>query len=137
MKLKVNGKEYQCLFSSYLLGELQFIYKVGIDEVIGVSRNIEDKDGNVIDTEIIVEGLLNTYPFKYTPEFIYHSIRLGCELDEKPFDVTKKDIIDFLDSEGGIAGDFAINFVEKLIESVYGKENEVPEEKSTGNSKKK
>lgn len=139
MKHTIKGKDYEALINMYFLGEIQEIYNVTIDEVIGVTDIEHNEKGEIVKNEVIIKGLYNTNPIKYTYEYFYHCLRCSAELNEQPFDLKKLDIIKYIDENGGVMGKLAKGFMLDMTKALYSiaLPEEDAEDDKKGKAKKK
>ena len=115
-KLKFNEKEYDCILGLGFLGEVQEILN--------------------LDYNTLLEKY-EKFPFKYVPLLMFHSIRWAKELEEKEIDFTLKDLLGWIEDEGGLTNKQMIKFSNAFVKSLtkdVPKEEEIEEE---GKSKKK
>lgn len=116
IKLIFNEKEYDCILGLGFLGEVQ--------EVLNLDYNT----------------LLEKYekfPFKYVPLLMYHSIKFTKELDGENIDFKLKDLLGWIEDDGGLTNKQMISFSEAFIKSLT---KDVPKEEieeEGGKSKKK
>ena len=110
VKLKLNGQEFDCILGLGFLGEVQ--------EALNLEYNV----------------LLEKYekfPFKYVPKLMYFAIKFTKELNGEEIEFKEKDLLGWIEDEGGLTNKEMIKFSEAFIKSLtkdVPKEEEVKEE---------
>jgi len=76
-------------------------------------------------------------PFKLIPTMIYVSARVEAELDGKDFDLTRRQLVEIIEEDGGIGSEQITKFVEEWTKSLFkGVPTEEPAEEGGDKPKK-
>lgn len=110
IKININKREFNCVLGLYFIGEA-----------------IE-----ALDTDY--ESLLEKYgknPFKYIPRLMYESIKADSVLNGSKIDFEYKDLLMWIEEDGGFTNKELIRWSHAFIESLskdVPKEEEKPKE---------
>lgn len=114
MKLKVLNREYNCHFGLGFLGEVIDVLDVDYGEFLAkYEKN----------------------PFKYVPLVMYQSIKYSTEMEGEKLGFEHKDLINWIDENGGLTNQEMIDFSQAFIKSLT--KNVPKEEVSESNEPKK
>ena len=75
-------------------------------------------------------------PFRLLPKMIYISARSEAEILSKEFDLTLKDVVEMIESDGGIASPEVTRFINEWTKSLTNGVPQSPAEEGDGKKKK-
>jgi len=116
VKIKLDNTEFEFHFGLGFLGELLETLDMSIDEAM---------------------QFLDKNPFKAIPIVMHASAKYGAERKGQEFKLTKFDIVDKIDKDGGIGCDGVAKFLNAFTKSMTKDVPPVKEEKSKVEAGKK
>ena len=75
-------------------------------------------------------------PFRLLPKMIYISARSEAEILSKDFDMTLKDVVELIESDGGISSPQVTKFINEWTKSLTNGVPQSPAEEGEGEKKK-